>query len=227
MLKKLSTIFSLLLLIAIFTSVVSAQTNIDKTSADRLKMQLQEIEVQKKTAVSNIKQEAKESKIELRQKIKETVDSKRAAVKEAVAAKREEFKTKLKTIRDEKKKVLLERIDTKLANANLKHTDRFAQVLSNLQAILDKMSTDVDKTDAQSAIDTAKDAVETQAAKTYVITISTESALKSDVGAVTSQLRLDLSATHKLVIDAKQAVQALRKDNNAIMKKEASDSANL
>ena len=75
-------------------------------------------------------------------------------------------------------------------------------------------------------IDTAEAAVEAQAAKTYTITISTESNLKTDVGAVTSQLRLDLSATHKLVVDAKQAVQALRKDN-AIMKKEARDSANL
>lgn len=196
----------------VFVSVAFAQTNTGTDSATRLKQQRQELQAQKKAAISQIK---------------EAVNAKREAAKEAVKTKREEFKTKLKTIRDEKKKVLVERIDTKLANANAKHTDRFAQVLSNLQAILDKISEDVDKTEAQAAIDAAKLAVENQAAKTYTITISTETALRSDVGAAVSQLRLDLSATHKLVVDAKQAVQALRKDNNAIMKKEASDSANL
>lgn len=200
----------LTLFVLVFVSSVNAQTGTD-SAASKLKMQRQELQAQKKAAISEIK---------------ETVKAKREAAKEAIATKREEFKTKLKTIRDEKKKVLVERIDAKLANANLKHTDRFAQVLSNLQAILDKLNTDVDKTEAQAAIDTAKTEVEAQAAKTYTITISTETALKSDAGTVTSQLRLDLSATHKLVVDAKQAVQALRKDS-AIMKKEASDSASL
>ena len=146
--------------------------------------------------------------------------------KQAIAAKRQEFNAGLEKIKDQKKITLVKRIDEKLAIVNKKHTDRFAQVLSNLQTILDKLGEDVDKVEAQAAIDSANAAVEAQAAKTYVITISTESALKSDVGAVTSQLRLDLSATHKLVVDAKQTVQALRKDNNAIMKKDATNSAN-
>lgn len=206
--KLLFLILPLLLLT--FVSVAFAKNSTD-SAASKLKIQREELQAQKKAAISEIK---------------ETVKTKREAAKEAIATKREEFKAKVAEIRDQKKKALVERIDTKLANANLKHTDRFAQVLSNLQAILDKMSTDVDKTGAQSSIDLAKAAVEAQAAKTYVITISTESALKLDVGAVTSQLRLDLVSTHKLVIDAKQAVQALRKDS-AIMKKEASDSANL
>jgi Mg2+ and Co2+ transporter CorA len=121
---------------------------------------------------------------------------------------------------------LVDRIDTKLTTVNTKHTDRFAHVLSNLQAILDKISEDVDKTQAQAAIDAAKLAIENQAAKTYTITISSEAALRSNVGATTSGLRRDLMATHKLVIDAKQAVQKLR-ENSAMMKKEATSSANL
>ena len=193
------------LFLLVLVSSVNAQTTTGTDSASRLKQQRQELLAQKKAAISQIK---------------ETVAAKREEARKAVSAKREEFKARLQTIKDQKKKALVERIDTKLSNVNIKHTDRFAQVLSNLQAILDKMSADVDKTEAQAAIDTAKAAVEAQAAKTYTITISTETALKSDVGAVTSQLRLDLSATHKLVIDAKQAVQTLRKDN-AIMKKEA------
>lgn len=222
--KLLSLIFPVFILV--FVSVANAQTNTSTDSASRLKQQLRDIQAQKKTAISKIKQDAKETKMELRQQIKEAVAAKREAVKEAVATKREEFKARLLVIKGEKKRALVERIDAKLSKVNAKHSDRFAQVLSNLQATLDKMSEDVDKTKAQAAIDGAKTAVEAQAAETYTITISTETALRSDVGAVTSQLRLDLMATHKTVVDAKQAVQALRKDN-VIIKKEATSSANL
>lgn len=193
-----------------FAPIAFAQTNTGTDSAARLKQQHQELQAQRKAVISQIK---------------ETVAAKREEARKAVAAKRDEFRVKLQTIKDQKKKALVERIDTKLNNVNIKHTDRFAQVLSNLQTILDKMSGDADKTNAQDAIDTAKAAVAAQAAKTYTITITSETSLRSDTGAVTSQLRLDLSATHKAVVDAKQAVQSLRKD--AQMKKEASDSANL
>lgn len=211
-------------LLITLSSLVNAQTNTSTDSASsRLKQQMRDLQAKKHAEVSQIK---KESRAELRQQIKKTVQAKREAVREAVAIRKEEFKAKLQTIRDEKKKALVERIDAKLTHVNVKHTDRFTQVLSNLQTILDKISEDTDKTDAQAAIDTAQAAVETQAAKIYTITISAETALRSDVGAVTSQLRLDLMATHKLIIDAKQAVQALR-TNNAIMNKEATNSANL
>lgn len=219
--KKLIAISSLILVFSLFSSNASAQTATNAVS--RLKEQMQLLEDQKQEAVSKNKREAR---IDLRQQIKDRVQTKREETREIIATRREEFKAKLQTIKDQKKKVLVERIDTKLINVNTKHTDRFTQVLSNLQTVLDKMSEDLDKTQAQTAIDAAKEALENQAAKTYNITISTETALRSDVGIVTSQLRQDLVATHKLVVDAKQAVQALRKDS-AIMKKEATSSANL
>ena len=209
--KKLLTIFCFLLLVVFFTSVVNAQNITSTTSADKLKMQLEELKAQKQT---------------LKQQIKDRIQAKKEAVREAITTKREEFRAKLQTIKNQKKRALVERIDAKLSNVNIKHTDRFIQVLSNLQTILDKMSEDVDKTDAQAAIEAAKVAVVNQAAKSYTIALSTETALRSNVGAITSQLRLDLMATHKLVIDAKQAVQTLRKDN-AIMKKDSTNSANL
>lgn len=159
-------------------------------------------------------------------RLKEQMKTLKDQKQEALKIKREELKAKLQTIRDQKKKALVERIDTKLSKANTKHTDRFAQVLSNLQTVLDKIGEDVGKTIAQAAIDAAKLAVENQAAKTYTITISTETALRLDVGTVTSQLRQDLSSTHKLVVDAKQAVQTLKKDS-AIMKKGSTNAANL
>lgn len=221
--KKLAVICFSVFLLILSSSVMNAQTSTGTSSAGRLKQQLQELQAQKQPVVPQVK---KEARIELRQQIKETIQAKKDEVREAVATRKEEFKAKLQAIKDQKKKALVERIDTKLMNANIKHTDRFTHVLSNLQTILDKISGDVDKAEAQASIDSAKAAVEAQAAKTYIITISAESALRSDVGAVTSQLRQELMATYKLVIDAKQAVQALRA-NNVIMKKEATSSANL
>jgi hypothetical protein len=217
--KLLFLLFPLLFLT--FVSIVNAQTA--SNAADRLREQMQFLKDQKQGTVVKAKTSAR---VDLRQQIKDQVQTKREEVKEIVAARKEEFKAKLQIIRDEKKKALVERIDAKLANVNLKHTDRFTQVLSNLQTLLDKISPDVNILEAQAAIDAAQMAVENQAAKTYIITISTETALRSDAGAVTSQLRQDLVATHKLVVAAKQAVQKLNTDRELI-KKEATNSAGL
>lgn len=237
MYKKLLVFSFLVFLLTPFSSIANAQTttspDTNANSAARLKRQMRDIKEQKKEAISQIRQEAKETRVELRKQIKETVQMKREKAKEVISAKKEKFKARLQTIKDQKKQVLVERIDGKLENVNTKHTDRFTEVLGNLQMILDKISVNAteekviaDTKIAQLAIDKAKTAVENQASKTYVITISTEKALRANVGATTSQLRLDLMATHKLVVDAKQAVQALRK-NRAMMKKEATRSANL
>lgn len=209
-------LFALTILFFLFLpSAIYAQTTTGTDSAaSRLKKQMQEIQVQRKAAISDVKQEAKEVRAELKQQIKEAVAVKREAIKDALTAKREEFRTKLQTIKDEKKKILVDRIDSKLTNVNAKHTDRFIHVLSNLQTLLDKINENLDKTQAQVAIDAAKLAVEDQAVKTYTITISTETALRSDVGAVVSQLRQDLTSAHKLIVDAKQEVQGLKDSAN-------------
>lgn len=147
----------------------------------------------------------------------------RQEMKDAIAAKKAELKTRIETIKDQRKKAVVERIDIKLSAVNEKHTSRFAKVLENLQLILNKVTVQ-DTTTAQTAIEEAQKAVEVQAGKTYTITITSESNLKQNVGTVTSQLRQDLVATHKLIIDAKQAIQALRKNK---ADKQATSSANL
>lgn len=193
----------------IFVSSVSAQIATD--SAIKLKQQMQLIQDQKKTAVKEVRTDAKAM----------------------IQAKRDEFKTRIQTIKDQRKKLLVERIDTKLAQVNAKHTSRFSEVLTRLQGFLDKIkqsTTDTKVLDdvavAQTAIDTAKTAVEAQAAKPYTMTIADDSALKANAGTTVSQLRLDLMAVHKLVVDAKQAVQKLNTDRK-LMKNEAANSANL
>ncbi len=191
------------------TTTGSAQTTVD--TASKLKQQMQLLQEQKKAAMTKVKEEAKAM----------------------VQAKRDEFKTRIQTIKDQKKKALVERIDAKLAQVNKNHTAKFTEVLTRLQAFLDKANESAtgitvlaDVASAQSAIDAAKIAVEAQAAKTYTMTITDDSALRANAGTTVSQLRLDLMAVHKLVVDAKQAVQKLKTDK-VMMKKEATGSANL
>lgn len=142
--------------------------------------------------------------------------------KEAAQQKREEFKARLQTIRNEKKKAAVERIDIKISNMNKNRADRFAAVLDKLQSILDRVSqkaseakangkdtTTLDGSivNAQAVIDSAKAAVSAQAAKTYAIQISDGPTLRNSVGTTVSQFKKDLRDVHKLIVEAKQAVQ--------------------
>lgn len=142
--------------------------------------------------------------------------------KEMIKTKREGFKERLQTISDEAKRLLTERIDTKMAVVNQKTTTRFSTVLEKLESILNRIiatgqdlkvkgidtaALDSATLSAQKAIDNAKSTVASQTAMIYIIQIASESALKSSVGSTVSQLRQDLKDVHKAVVDAKQAVQ--------------------
>ena len=147
--------------------------------------------------------------------------SSRSAVKEKITTRREEFQTKKETLKDAKKKALIERIDQKIANINKKHTTQMLEHLTKMITILDKLQSRVDiaKTKgkdvsgtvtaiakARTAILTAQTAVKNQAAKDYVLSVSTENKLRIDVGATVKQLEQDLRIVNQSVIAAKQAV---------------------
>lgn len=118
---------------------------------------------------------------------------------------RQEFKTKMMKIRDEKKRMAVEKIDTKLNKLNKERTDVMRRHLNKMQELLTNKAKG-DKAVAQAAIDTARAAVETQVAKEYVITITTEAKLKMDTEKVVKQLRVDLKAVEDLVTAARKAV---------------------
>ena len=213
MIRKLLVLFFALLLL-IFVSSVNAETTTTSSAGtvnntSKLKDQIQLLQDQRKTAVTQIRDDAKAM----------------------IQAKRDEFKAKVQTIKDQRKKILVERIDTKLAEVNKKQTMRFTDTLSRLQGFLDKIklsTTDAkvltDIAAAQTAIDIAKAAVDTQTAKTYTIQITDDTTLRINAGTTVSQLRQDLMAVYKLIIDAKQAVQNIRQDK-VLMRKEATGSA--
>lgn len=203
---KLYLVYVFLLTILILPATISAET---ATSTSSLKQQMSDLKNERQNAISQIK----------------------AQTKEQIQAARERFKERLQLIKDARKRLLTQTLDVNIVLANAKHTARFNEVLTKLQAALDKISPDVknpkilsDIKAAQSKIDLAKAAVASQAAKVYTIEITDETTLKKNVGATISQFRKDLMQTHKLVIDAKQAVQKLRTDKS-MMKKEATSSA--
>jgi len=155
-------------------------------------------------------------------KMRDAAKEKRTEFIEMMKAKREEFNKRLQTIGDEGKRMLVERIDTKMGRVNQSVTNRFSIVLDKLQSILnrfigkaqdakakgiDTSAVDSAIESAQIALGNAKTLAASQAANLYVVDIASQSALRVSVGSVVSQLRSDLRDVHKAMVDAKQAVQ--------------------
>ena len=133
----------------------------------------------------------------------------RLELRDDIKERRETFKTNLKKIKDGKKQKIVEKLDIRFNEVNAKRTAQMAKHLDKMSQILARVTGDT--ASASSAIQTARDSVTTQAAKTYVVTISTEDKLKMDVGKVRSQLEADLKSVNELVIRARKAVQATLK----------------
>lgn len=154
----------------------------------------------------------------LREERKQVVSETRAELKEKMEA----FRAQIKTIKDERKQMLTERIADKIASSNARLTDRMDRALDHLTDILsrvkvraqdfktqgkDTTALDAAILAAESAIATAQSAVNAQKAKEYTANIGDEPTLRNTIGQMVSGFRLDLQAVHKLVVDAKQAVQ--------------------
>lgn len=138
------------------------------------------------------------------------------------AEKREAFKQRLAQIKDERKKVIVERVDQRMVEMNKRRTDQMLAFLNRLDKILEKIELRKEKAkasgkdvssvetainEAKTKIETAQTTVKAQAEKSYTIEITSETGLKNSAGKTISSLQQDLRNTHKIVIEAKQAVQ--------------------
>jgi hypothetical protein len=198
--------FSLLIAFVLISSVQA------KFGDGELKEKTQEIKKDRIELRKDIKAGRASNAAEIKKdriKLKDDIKERRDVMKKDIEAKRMEFKTKVAMIKDEKKKLTVEKLDTRFNEVNLKRTAQMTKHLDKMTEMLTKVTGDT--ASASSAIQTARDAVTAQAAKTYVITISTEANLKMDVGKVRSQLEADLKAVRELVNTARQAVRILLK----------------
>jgi hypothetical protein len=154
-------------------------------------------------------------KLNLFQNRVESRDENRLEVKQQnLELKREQFQERLRIVKDEKKKQILEHINDQLSLINQRATDAMLNQLARLQALLLKIkerAPSVDITAAQAKIDEAKTAVDTQAAKEYIIEFSDESGLKVGASDAKTQLRADLKAVKEKVRLAREAVVAVLK----------------
>ena len=141
----------------------------------------------------------------------------------AIAARKEtraEFQEKLNKLKDEKKKIVVDRLNTKIAESNTKATGKMKEALAKFTIHLTRLqersanlkaagkdTANLDRliTTATTAVATAITAVEAQAAKIYTLTITNDVTVKAEVGKTTSQFRLDIQAAHKTVTAARLA----------------------
>ncbi len=142
--------------------------------------------------------------------------------REQMKARMDTFKAQIRTIRDTRKQLLTEKISDKVASANARLTNKMDKALDHSTDILNRVkekaaafkvqekdTTSLDQaiSTAESAIATAQAAVDAQKSKEYTANITNEVTLRSTIGQMVSQFRQDISSVHKLIIDAKQAVQ--------------------
>ncbi|MBI4066182.1 hypothetical protein HY411_00545 [Candidatus Gottesmanbacteria bacterium] len=173
-------------------------------------------------AVKEKIQETREAAKERWEELKANREATRDAIRANIQAMREEVKAKVTAMRDERKKLVVQRIQTKLAEVNKRRTDHFLKVLERLSTILDKIQSRTEKAKAEgknvstveaaiasarTAISTAESAVNTQKAKTYQITVTDDTTARNDVGVTAKQLESDLRAVQETVQAARQAVQ--------------------
>lgn len=167
------------------------------------------------------------AKVPLRQVVQPTVkamkEEAKVAMQDAMSKAKEAFKEKLALIKDEKKKATVETIDAQIATVNKNRTDEMSANLTTLSGILDRISSKAatvgtnttltaDITSARAAITAAQTAVTAQAAKTYTITITTETKLRPNVMTTLALFRKDLAAAHSKVVTAREGVRVAALD---------------
>jgi hypothetical protein len=154
------------------------------------------------------------------------------AMRTQLADARTAFKEKLAAIKDVKKQTIAENLDSRINAINKKRTDEMSLRLDRLSSILSKISTkgaalkaqgkntgtlDAKITAAQAQLDAAKQAVTDQAAKDYVLVITTDPGLKNAASTLIRQFMTDIKAVHSKVVAAQLSVVKIYKEIGLLM----------
>lgn len=150
------------------------------------------------------------------------MDAQRGVLKDAVKVKREELRQRLADFRDEQKKRKVENIDARMDALNERWTRHFSLALEQLENVLEKIAErtadaaesgndvaamSVAITSAKASLAISRTATVLQAGKTYTIAVSTEDALRADVGNARQALHDDLVVVREIVKNARDAVR--------------------
>lgn len=210
----------------IFSLFIASSVSVQAVSTSTIKNRVLDIRQKGKVeTIEQIRQKRDELKNTIDQKrieFKNQIETKRAELKNTIETKRQELKERLKVVKNERKKEAVERIDNRLDALNERMTNHFSEVLERLEKVLSNIASRADKaavsgvdvstirtaiTDAQSAISASRQAIETQAGKTYKIDITTETGLRQDVGKARQGLHDDLVKVRDTVFAGREAVK--------------------
>jgi hypothetical protein len=152
-----------------------------------------------------------------RQELKDAKETMRETMVQA----RSDFKQKLSQIKDQRKQAIMTKLDNRINTINKNRTDKMTERIERLDSILGKISTDEatlklqgtnttllhnDVTAAQTAIDAARQVVSDQAAKDYIMDVTTDDALKNAASTTIQEYITDMKAVYTKVVAAQSAV---------------------
>lgn len=156
-----------------------------------------------------------------REEFEKEIEQNHAEAVAQLREKKQEMEKKLAAFKDIQKKKKLESIQTKTSDLNTKLVENAKARIGKIASILDSVVTKKGETTgggkdstkfnsavtaAQAAILAAQDALSVQSAKTYVVTITTESNAKNDVASTLKQLNADRKILNEAVVAARKAV---------------------
>lgn len=195
------------------------------------------------TKKAKLQEKVDTRKANLQQKVdtkKENLEARITAMREKTATREAALKAKLQAFKDKRKAEIADRVNTNLNKINqnqtaemLKHLEKMSALLDKLEARISSGSPDIkDPAVAKTAIAESRakiaaaiEVVKAQAEKDYTLTVSSESTVKKDAETLRTQLRTDLQAVRKQVIDAKQSVgNAIRSAKSGTQVKEGTSS---
>ncbi|MFH1841078.1 MAG: hypothetical protein ABH807_02900 [Candidatus Shapirobacteria bacterium] len=170
-------------------------------------------------ALSVLPVSAEDGTTSAREKVIQEREQLRTETQAKIQTARQEFQTKMAQIKDTRKQALVEKIDQKIAVLNKNRAALMSGHLEKLTAILTRLETKApdlaEIAAAKKAIETAQNAVTLQAEKQYTAQITTEEALRANLGSQVKTLETDLKTNRQLIQAARQSVtlalQAVKK----------------
>lgn len=182
------------------------------------------VEALRKEALSEVQKQREEflKKIAMeREQFTARLEEKKTLIAEKFQEERAQFEMQLQKVRDEKKQEILSRVNENMNELNARMLGTFSKTLEKLESVLVNIATRADKAEAggrdvsavrsaidgaKNAIDAARRAIEAQMPKVYTFTVTTEDALKSDVGIARDALKNDLQVVRSVMEAARTAV---------------------
>ncbi|MDO8664354.1 MAG: hypothetical protein Q7K44_02280 [Candidatus Liptonbacteria bacterium] len=206
----------------VFPAAAQVTSTPGRNTQEGIRQNVQNIRMQAKQEIQNARQTIQQRIQTEKENFKKTIEAKRVELQSTVQTRRDELKTKLQNIKDARKKAAVERVDKSIADLNSRMTTHYVNVLDQIADVLKRVVSRTDTaqangkevtavrttiTNAENAIAAARVAVSAQVSKTYSINITSDTALRSDVGTTRQALNGDLKKVGDAVRAARDATR--------------------